>query len=92
MGDKIFKKVLEGIKKKWNDPDCPMCGHGVWSISNHIYELREYREGRILIFPGEVLLPVVQITCSICGYTIFLDGRVAGVVDEQGASCEVAPT
>ncbi|MBT5492061.1 hypothetical protein HOK00_07455 [bacterium] len=76
-----MKKQVEVIKflgEKWKTTECPMCKDTSWSISENIFELREYSDGNLII--GNVpIVPIVPVTCNNCGNTIMINAIVANI-------------
>ena len=60
---------------------CQVCGKSNWSIDEHIFQLSEFHEGKILA-PG-VVIPLVSISCGNCGNTITMSAIKLGVVEPQ---------
>ena len=72
------KKIIEHLSKKWNGQACTMCKTGNWSVSDTIFELREYNDGNMVI--GNVpIFPVIPITCDNCGNSLMINAIVAGI-------------
>jgi hypothetical protein len=59
-------------------PRCPISDGRNWSVAEHIVEFRQYHGGH---FPttGSVY-PAVMMICQDCGYTIFINAVIAGLV------------
>ena len=76
-------KAIAHLNNKWGSKPCPMCGNAQWSISDKIFELREFYGGDILL--GGSIFPVFTVMCTNCGNTVFVNGIVSKVVEPQNA-------
>ncbi len=83
--DKIItEKVLAYLKKTWTEKSqCPMCGSNSWSVSDKIFELREYHGGDFIIGGGGPIVPIIPVTCSNCGNTVIVNAIVVGAVEPK---------
>jgi hypothetical protein len=55
-----------------------MCKIGNWSVSDTVFELREYSDGNMII--GNVpIFPIIPITCDNCGNSLMINAIVAGI-------------
>ena len=55
-----------------------MCGAGNWSISDKVFELREFKDGNMII--GNVpIFPVIPVTCANCGNSLMINALIAGI-------------
>ncbi len=77
-----FNKLIDNLKKKWNSGVCPMCGSSKWSISETIYELREFHGGD-LVLGRENVYPIIPVMCSNCGNAIMVNALIAGVIKRE---------
>lgn len=81
MGQKVdSNKLISHLKLKWQGRPCQMCGTGDWTVSDSIFELREYNLGNLVIGGGPIV-PVVPITCDNCGNTLFINAIKAELID-----------
>ena len=72
MATKIDKtKLVKHLQGRWTNP-CPLCGVPGWTVSDSVFELREFNDGNMII-GGTPIIPVVPITCNNCGNTVFLN-------------------
>lgn len=75
------QKVIKHLSEKWGEHPCPMCGHHNWSISDKLFELREYNDGNLVIGNGPILA-LSPVTCNNCGNTVFVNAIVSNIVDK----------
>ena len=81
MGKKVdSEKLVSHLKEKWKGQNCTMCKTGNWTVSDTIFEIREYNDGNLILGAGP-LVPIVPITCDNCGNTLFINAIKAGLVD-----------
>lgn len=68
-------KLIEILKEKWSDKNCPMCDKNKsgWIISEKIYKIKEYNEDNYLLCDTSSVMPIIPIICSNCGNTILIN-------------------
>lgn len=71
-------KFISHLNSKWKNQTCPMCHENKWSVSDTAYELREYNDGNLVV--GGPLMPIMPVTCTHCGYTIFVNALIGGAI------------
>ena len=65
-------RLTEWYSKNWDQHfKCPVCQSDKWQTGGHVVEMRPFRQG------GFAFIQVI----SDCGYTIFLNASVMGVLD-----------
>ena len=68
------------LGRLWPQPRrCAVCGEGQWSLSDRIFELREYHGGGLAV-GGVPIIPVVSAVCMHCGNTLFFNAIILGVL------------
>lgn len=80
------ERFLQFLQEKWEQQICPLCQHNEWTISENIYELREYRGKNGYLLDGKIpvpIVPLIPITCDYCGNTILINALLAGVIDKN---------
>ena len=76
-------EVINFLNSKWQGNPRPMCNGRNWNISNKIFELREFNNGDLVIGgPSSAIAPVIPVTCSNCGNTIFINVLSTGLLKE----------
>lgn len=81
MGQKIDNdKIIAHLNSKWEGRNCQMCETGKWSVSDSIFELREYNQGNMVIGSGPII-PIVPVICENCGNTILVNAIKAGLIE-----------
>ena len=79
------KLALTHLNKLWKGArTCMVCGNSDWSIHPSLYELREFKEGHLVI--GSPLLPLMSVECTSCGNLILLNAIRAGLVKGSDGS------
>jgi hypothetical protein len=74
--------VLEHLKKYWPDPQpCPVCRNEIWTLTDTVYEMREYYSGNLVV--GGSIFPVVSVTCSTCGNSLFFNAIAIGILPKS---------
>lgn len=79
------EKLLMVLNTKWKNKTCIMCGGVNWSVSDKVFELREFHGGSIVI-GGSDIFPVVPVTCTNCGNTIFVNPMIIESLNNEGES------
>ena len=79
---KLSKKQTKDILKKLDflkESDCIVCHSKTWLINDKIFELREFSGGKVVFSSGTSILPLISVTCSNCGNTIFFSAVTLGL-------------
>ena len=72
-------KLIAFLEEKWGPArKCPMCGAAHWQIADRLYMVGEYVKH--VLSPYSVV-PVVPVTCTNCGNTLFVNASIADVCD-----------
>lgn len=50
--------------------------------NGQIFELREFNDGNFVLGPNSAITPVIPVTCSNCGNTVFVNALIAGLLKE----------
>ncbi len=77
-------KVIRFLKEKWQGRTCPMCQAGNWSVSDQVFEMREFHNGNFVLGGNSSIIPIIPVTCANCGHIIFVNAIVAGFVGNNG--------
>ncbi len=77
--------ILKRVDAVWPKPrKCSVCKKDpAWELSR-VFELREFHGGGLVV-GGSELIPVVTVSCSICGNMLLFNALKLGVVDQTGA-------
>jgi hypothetical protein len=79
LDEKQKTLIIDHLKKTWPDPQpCPVCRNEHWILTDIVYELREYHGGNLVV--GGSLFPVVAVTCTKCGNSLFLNAITIGLL------------
>lgn len=74
--------IINHINTHWTNQVCPMCGGRAWSVSNKIFELREFNDGNFVLGgPNSSIAPVIPVTCDRCGNTIFINALSTSLIE-----------
>jgi len=79
MNNYDHDKFIEHLGHKWGKKVCPMCGANRWGVSDKAMELREFNQGNLVV--GGSIQPLIPVNCGNCGYTILVNGLIAGVIE-----------
>lgn len=76
-------KVTDWLRENWKGATlCPICAADNWSVGDHVIEIRVF-QGKLQHVGGGNLYPYVQLICGTCGYTIFFNAIIMGLVDPR---------
>lgn len=85
MSNYNSEKMIKHLNQKWGNKGCPMCGQNKWGVSDKLMELREFHGGSMVIGGNSSVQPVIPVNCGNCGYTVLVNGLLAGVIDRPTA-------
>jgi len=74
------QKVIEHLNTKWGKRHCPMCGENSWTVSDTVYELREYHGGNVVFGSGPIY-PIVPVSCNNCGNSVMISAIQSGAIE-----------
>jgi len=75
-------EFMDWLNSKWEGlKKCPVCGQNSWNVSDRVFEMREFHGGSMVV--GGILQPVIPVTCSNCGNTLYFNAMQAGIVKPQ---------
>ena len=75
-------KLIQELNVKWQNRPCPMCGNKNFTISDKVYELREFQGGNIVLGSGSIN-PIIPVICTNCGNSIMINALVAGAISKS---------
>lgn len=85
------ERGMAWLNKHWQGQKaCPICRSNVWSLSDSSVEIREFHGGNLVI--GGSLYPLFFVACNICGYTMFFNAVIAGLVSAESTQDEKTDT
>jgi hypothetical protein len=67
------------LQEHWTIAICPFHGPTNWSIGATLVGTVTFANGGI-VMGGGPLYPLLPVTCSVCGYTVFINALIAGLV------------
>ena len=74
------EEIVEFLNSKWKGKECPLCGENRWSVTDTVFELREYNGGALR--PGPII-PVIPVTCANCGNTVLISAISTGLLEDK---------
>ncbi|MBM3142026.1 MAG: hypothetical protein FJ005_03115 [Chloroflexi bacterium] len=79
LSDDEKKKVVSWLKNKWKEPAvCPYSKDSEWIIGGHLVAPTNYSKVGAVI--GGDAYPLVMVICKNCGYTVFLNAVMVGIL------------
>ena len=80
---KLNKPLFEKqIKKKWPTKVCPMCGCNTWTYDDTLCTPLTLGPNNSINLGGKIM-PLVPVTCTNCGNTIFINALVAKAYEKD---------
>lgn len=77
-------KIIRFLEERWKGAGCPMCGGKEWRVSEKYFELREFNDGNLMLGgPNGAVMPVIPVTCNICGNTVFINALNTGLLEDN---------
>jgi hypothetical protein len=73
--------VVKIVNARWRNALCEVCHNNAWTINPSLFYLSAYHGPNIII--GGPRLPLVCISCGVCGNTKFLNAITLGLVNPQ---------
>jgi len=74
-----FAAAKARLEAVWKNSDCPVCTSRKWMVDGIVH--LDHSMSAFLRVAGTTA-PYVTVTCSVCGYTMFLNAKVLGVVHD----------
>ena len=62
-------------------PQCPVSRTQNWMLVEDLAEFRQYQAGELV--EGGSVFPAAMVICVDCGYTMFFNAGVAGLMKEE---------
>jgi hypothetical protein len=75
-------RLQEKLAPYWVGLVCEFCRQSVWGISPTVFQLQAFRGGAAVFGPTSVV-PLVCVTCNVCGNTKLLNAITLGLIDPQ---------
>lgn len=80
----LAQRVIARLEGKEGSPSLGrlcFCGANQWTITKHIFEMREYSGGGFAI--GGAVVPYVTLQCAVCGEIKCFNAILLGVIDAK---------
>jgi len=83
-------QITDHIQENWKAPvACPVCKSNDWSISDYVYELREFHGGNFVIGGSSGgIVPLVPVSCNHCGNTVLFNPLIVGIDLSEAENAE----
>lgn len=92
---KLTKEQVSLILTKLNNYNynngrrpCSICGNQKWLLNDTIFEMREFNGGDLIIGEKSAIMPVISLSCTECGNTLFLSAIKMGVISPQPTNAQ----
>lgn len=64
--------------------DCPVSGPTTWVVNEYVYQSIIYPvQAPITMSVSPMAWPVVQVVCTVCGYTMYFNAGLIGLYPSQ---------
>lgn len=74
--------IVKWLTRKWKGKKtCPICQKNNWDISDKIFQNFEIEKNVVKL--GGISYPTIPITCGSCGYVLFFNPIVLGLIDDN---------
>jgi hypothetical protein len=77
------ERLGDWFREQWRHGECPVCHKNSWAAPDKAWELRPYRGGQTVIGGPGGILPMFPITCTTCGYIVWINAIVSGVLGKR---------
>ena len=75
------EKAQAWLKERWKNWACPYSGHTNWELGEFVVQAVRFTGGGLSV--GGPVYPLLVLTCSGCGNTIFVNAIKAGIVERR---------
>ena len=82
------EKLFNTLKSKGPSPKCPLCQTSHWSVSDTIFEFREFQGGKQIVGGDQLVYPVIPLNCQGCGHTLLINPILFGIIDGEKKGVE----
>jgi hypothetical protein len=74
-------RLMKAINARWRNVSCEVCHSNAWTINPSLFYLSAYSGPNIII--GGPRVPLVCVSCTVCGNTKLLNAISLGLVNHQ---------
>ena len=78
LSSKEREKAQAWIREHWKNWRCPFSGDTDWKLGEHLARVNIPRDGGLGI--SSEYYPYLAVMCSGCGYTVFINAVVVGIM------------
>ena len=78
------------FQTKWHHGPCPVCMTNNYAPPDRAWEIRPFFGGGLVIGGSGGIIPMFPVTCTNCGYTVWVNAIIAGVI--LGGTADERPT
>jgi len=89
--DEQRERLGNWFRTQWHHGACPVCNTNVWAPPDKPWEVRPFHGGQVVIGGPGGIIPMFPITCVTCGYIVWINAVVAGVVGNSKPSPPPGP-
>jgi hypothetical protein len=81
LSDEEYAAAQEWVKTKWTNSLCPFHGVTGWSLGTYIAQASVMTDKPGAVAPRDPVYPLVVVFCTKCGYCVFLNAVLLGIVN-----------
>lgn len=79
------KRLVSRLTGLWGKEfKCPLCGGDAIRVGERMFALSEFDTRGFVVGPGQNIIPIVPVTCAICGYTVLVNAIAANLLRANG--------
>lgn len=76
-------ELLKKLTAEKPSQTCPLCGCQAFSVNDTVFNLTENTGKTLTIGKGVSFIPVISASCQKCGYMIFINGLISGIITDE---------
>ena len=84
------QKASAWLNAHWTNRNCPLHGPTLWQLDTWLAEVRAYAGGSLIVGGGQAIFPLLVVTCTKCGYVVFVNAIMAGIVESKSPDTSVS--
>lgn len=88
---KLTKEQQSSVLSKLNEykdkrRPCSICGNNNWTLSDTVFEIREFTKGIWSVEGPLSTMPLIAVSCTECGHTKFISAIKIGIIQPTNSS------
>jgi hypothetical protein len=80
-------RLQDWFRTRWRNPVCPVSNERNWVTGERLVQSPIYKGNSYeTLTQGDITYVYVVLICAGCGYTVFVNATVAGILPPKGGS------